>query len=108
MSLKRAVAESGSPQSLLPDGSGGVWEKQFPNVVEFLSSLRWEDGTARSTGTVMLMVEGGLWKAWVHDRDAGRGAFASAATLAKLLAVVNDGLETGSMDWRPDKRAAKK
>lgn len=108
MALKRNSVDGGAPQRPLLEGSAGPWEKSFPNVVEFLSSCSWPDGTARSTGTVMLMVESGLWKAWVHDRDASLGAFVSGENLQLLLKRLNEGLESGGLDWRPDRKVGKK
>jgi len=108
MGLKRNETSVGAPLPTLPDGSGGAWEKAYPNVVEFLAMQAWPDGTARSTGTVMLMVEGGRWKCWVHDRDASLGAFVSAADLTALLKSLNTGLESGGLDWRPDNKVKRK
>jgi len=108
MGLKRNSCGDGSPPKAMPENSGGAWDKSYPNVVEFLSKVTWEDGSGRSTGTVMFLVENGWWKAWVHDRDASLGCFVSASSLPDLLKTLNQGLETGAMDWRPDRNGKKK
>jgi len=73
-----------------------------PALVEFLSAGVWDDGGKRETGTVMLMVDAGSWKAWIHDRDAKRSCFVTSATPEGLLGVVEDVLANGAGEWRPD------
>jgi hypothetical protein len=82
--------------------------KRFSNVVSFLVQSKWEDGSSRVTGTVMLFVEGGCWKAWAHNRDSGEGAFLSALTLEGLLKSLDAGLESGQLDWREDRKSGGK
>ena len=89
---------------LLPVGTVlGEWQ----NVHSFLTECAWPDGKSRVTGTVMIFVEAGVWKAWCHDRDASMGSFTSADSLESLLCKLNAGFEDGQLDWRPD-RARKK
>lgn len=106
--IARNVKSDGGPQKAIAEKSGGDWEKLYPSLVEFLCRQTWEDGTSRTTGTVMLMVEGGLWKAWVHDRDSAHGTFVSSGTLSGLLKTIDKGVETGQMDWREDRKPGKK
>ena len=75
-----------------------------PALVEFLTVAKWDDGVARQVGTVMLLVDGVVWKAWVHDRDGRRSCFVSARTPLELLSAVEDVLANGGGDWRPDDR----
>ncbi len=77
---------------------------QAPALTEFLTAMVWEDQKPRETGTVMLVAEGGGWKAWVHDRDAKRSVWLSASTVLDLLVVVEETLISGAGQWRPDKR----
>jgi len=79
----------------------GYW-KDLVNLIDFMSSSTWPDGTSRATGTVMLFREGGAWKAWLHDRDALHGCFLSAPTLVELLERCDECVGEGSGDWRPD------
>jgi hypothetical protein len=73
-----------------------------PALVEFLTVSKWDDGAPRQCGTVMLMVDGVVWKAWVHDRDGKRSCFVSARTTRELLMAVEDVLANTGGDWRPD------
>jgi hypothetical protein len=96
-----------APEDSSPGGQaavGGELSKRWPHVLEFLASCSWGDGTSRVTGTVMLLTEGGRWKAWAHDRDSSEGLFVSALTLEGTLDALEDILITGNGDWRPDKK----
>ncbi len=75
-----------------------------PALVEFLTVSTWEDGSARQVGTAMLLVDGKVWKAWVHDRDGKRSCFISARTPLELLSADEDVLANNGGDWRPDDR----
>jgi hypothetical protein len=100
MPLQRFVRESpdGSPHGLAQvDCSLG---KRFPTVLEFLCALKWADGSPRVTGTILLFAEGGVWKAALHDRDGGAGAFLSAKTLTALFESLEKALVAGSLEWR--------
>jgi hypothetical protein len=83
---------------------GSDWCKWYPGVVEFLSRSRWEDGTSRCPGTVMLIYEAGRWKLWCHDKDLGESMFISGATPEGALEAFEKALTEGSGDWRPDRQ----
>lgn len=87
----------GSPSQLVPESA--YW-LGFPSVIEFLSVSKWADGTSRSTGTIMVFMEAGLWKAWVNDRDACQACFLAAQTVQELLERVEEAVSTGKGDWR--------
>lgn len=74
--------------------------ERFPTVVEFLWSRHWEDGTARQTGTITLLVDQGLLKASLNDRDTGCGCFVSGKTFTSLLEAIEKGLAGSSLEWR--------
>jgi hypothetical protein len=104
--IARNKAADGQPLKTVAEKSGGDWEKTHPSLCEFLCKSTWEDGTSRTTGTVMLMTEAGLWKAWVNDRDSGLSAFVSSGTLLGLLKSIDKGVESGQLDWRVPKNGS--
>jgi hypothetical protein len=108
MALQRNVASDGAPLKACSPESAGPWAKSYPDLVSFLCSLAWPGGDSRVTGTVMLMTEHGLWKAWVNDRDATQSAFASADSLPGLLKAVEEGLGGKGMDWRVPREGKRK
>jgi hypothetical protein len=50
-----------------------------------------------------LMVDGGMWKAALNDRDGEVVAFVSGVTLTDLMDAINRGLDEGSLAWRVKK-----
>lgn len=102
MAIQRKVA-SGNPSG--PGGvvASGVFERTYPNVLEFLSLDAWSDGQRRERGTLLLIVEAGVCKACVSDRDQGRYAFVSGQDFETVLVSVELGLESDQLDWRVSK-----
>jgi hypothetical protein len=102
--LKRSLPSDngagGSPAGNVV-GVGDSW----PAAAEFLTMTRWEDGKRRETGTIMIVCEGGMWKAWLHDRDAHRSAWLSGSTAAEMMEAVEQALLSGCVGWRPDRGA---
>lgn len=105
---RRAAAKGISGMASAPAESANSYWSSLPSVIEFLSLVRWDDGTSRVPGTMMLLWESGFWKCWLHDRDALEGAFLSAGTLQELLEKVEEAVSLGNADWRPDKKVGKK
>ena len=79
-------------------------KSQFPHLHEFLTEGQWDDGKPRKTGTVMILVEDGYWKGWVHDRDGRVSSWTAGTSVDDLLLMIEDSLERQSMAWRADKR----
>ncbi len=76
--------------------------KWAATLVEFLTQLSWGEGEKRKTGTVMVLAENGVWKAWVHDRDGKRAAWVSGGSLLDLVDSVDQGLANDSLTWKDD------
>jgi hypothetical protein len=76
----------------------------FPALVEELALGEWSPGEPRETSTLLVFVEDGLWKACLHDRDAGKSCFVSAVSMGELIARVEQGLREDDLEWR-DKRS---
>lgn len=91
-----------------PAAQDGVVGLRFPATVEWLTVRQWEDGSKRQTGTVMVLAEDGVWKAWLHDRDGARSCWLSAGGLIDLAALIELTLETGEGSWRPDRSGGKR
>lgn len=77
-------------------------QKWAATLVEFLTQLSWGEGEKRKTGTVMVLAENGVWKAWVHDRDGKRAAWVSGGSLLDLVDSVDQGLANDSLTWKDD------
>lgn len=81
--------------------------RRFPALAEFLTLAEWEPGERREVGTILLLVEAGRYKAWVHDRDGRRSAWVSAVSLTGVLGAANKGLLEDRLDWRADREAGR-
>lgn len=98
--MRRAVKRAGS-------GGGGQlapapeWvAKAVPCLWEFLTDGKWDDGATRQLGTVLLFLDGFVWKCWVNDKAQGRTAFVSGESLLDCLMAVEEGLREDWLDWR--------
>lgn len=100
--LKRAAKEkekAGTPMATDKD-----LERASPILLEFLTRTQWEDGAVRKVGTLMLVAEGGKWKAWLHDADGKRSAWVSGDTIQELVMAIDVGLLQDRLNWRADKK----
>ena len=91
-----------------PSARDETASKDLPALVEWLTARKWEDGQKRETGTIMLLAEDGVWKAWLHDRDGKRSCWLSAGSLFDLAMRVDEVLRAGAGDWRPDRTGGRK
>jgi hypothetical protein len=73
----------------------------YPELWGHLSAERYPDGSARVTGTMLLLFELGLFKAAIMDRDACLTAFVSGHTIRDVLNAAEAGLESDKLEWRP-------
>lgn len=80
---------------------GAVFRNR-PHLAEFMVEGKYEDGTDRVRPTVMAFISDGQWQLWLHDREEGRGAFASGRTLDEALSALETGLKAASLCWRKD------
>lgn len=76
---------------------------KIPWIVAFLTETRWDDGSERQPGSILVTAEEGLWKAWVNDRAGLRSAWLSCPDLLGLLGRVEAGLSDGTLSWRSEK-----
>ena len=78
------------------------WSREFPVLFTFLTCSHY-GGRPRQTGTLMLMCEMGVAKAWVNDRHAALSAFVSGKTYHDLFIAIEAGLAANSLEWRAAK-----
>lgn len=88
---------------LLYTPSDDAFLRAYPLIHEYLTTTRWEGGELRETSTLFLFFEQNVFKLMVNDRDLKRKCFVSAGSVSAVLAKADRGLETGDLDWRPDK-----
>jgi len=72
-------------------------------LVEHLAVNRWEDGTPRTPGLVILRTDGALWKVVLKEPDAALQLQIVGSTLDDTLSLASLLLEGDSAPWEHDK-----
>lgn len=98
--VRKPQAEDRGEVSALRFVAESEWTAAYPHLFEWLVEDRWDDGTVRETGTVLLFTEAGRWKACLNDRALGRSCFLSGETPEGLLQSLDDGLGSSGLEWR--------
>lgn len=80
--------------------AGGSLAERFPDLWEFIASLRWPDGSGRVPGTVLLLVEDGVCKCWLNDKAQGLSCWVSGSTFDQTLAAAERAVQGSGADWR--------
>ena len=97
------------PDTPLPQGGGSHgtpgdprFKEDYPTLWEMLTCVRWEDGAARETSTLMVFVEGSMWKVQLRDRALQRALWRSGDSLDDCLIEIEGAVSQQSCgDWRP-------
>lgn len=103
MPLKKPPASNSSGRSSVSLTSAGTTLRAFPTLLEFLVLSTWDDGSPRTPGTLLIFVDGSMWKACLKDKTGPRVCFVSGSDLDTLLLTVEEGLREDALDWRADR-----
>lgn len=95
---------SGHPPATETPWKDSDFEGDYPFLYAFLCESKWDDGTARETGTLTLFTNDGVLKAVLNDRAFNRSAFTSAPTLSGLFDQMESALEQDCVEWRGRKK----
>lgn len=104
MALERPKGPVGMGGAKLPPWEGDGFMDDHPNLTSFLLDTKWADGTSRQPGTVSFFTQDGALKAAVNDKDRGVTAFLSAQGFYELLFLIDQGIKTDALEWRPSTR----
>jgi len=82
---------------------------ELPELVQFIACSIWpSDGSPRRTGTLLVCVGDGRWRACLNDRAQGLAAWLSHDTLEGLLVALEDSLREDRLEWRKSDPPAKR
>jgi len=98
----------GSGNGVLGHPDCGAWGTTYPALWEFVSLAAWEDSSVRATGTLMVLVDQGQLKLWLHDRDSNLSAFVSGSSPDEAFTRAETGLVACSLEWRSDRSSGVK
>lgn len=101
--MQRPTYDSELLSEGLPDGAGEQLAKASPLLWHFLCDCKWDDGTDRLPGTVLLLFQDGLLKAWLNDKAVRKTCWVSSDTWGGLLKACQKALEGHGGEWRNDK-----
>jgi hypothetical protein len=96
--------EGVSPQGRLqgvPDDE--KFSKKWPTLHNYLTSDAWPDGEVRERGTVLLCVDGPVFKACLIEKTMGLTLWATSTTFLGALEALEGRLGEDKPDWRPNK-----
>lgn len=75
-------------------------EAKWPNLTSFLFDTKYDDGSTRITGTLLLFVQDHTLKVCLNDRDAHRSTFLAVDGPLEALDALELGLLEDTLDWR--------
>jgi len=103
MGFLQRAAEGDSTRRVESNVESREWAKKHPALFEYLTELKYPDGGSRTTATLLLFVEDGVWKACLKDRDTSRSLWMAAGSPQEVMRDLEAALASGEVDWRKDK-----
>jgi len=100
--LKRASADDQARRQVA-SRAAAEWAKKYPALHEYLTMVAYPDGGKRTTSTLMLFCDDGVWKACLKDRDQARSLWITSDGPTGLLDDLEACLQGDVQEWRKDK-----
>lgn len=72
-------------------------------IREYCETAVWPNGDARSTSTLSLFTDDGVWKACLNDKAEDQVLFATGDSIWGVLEALEATLRAGTGDWRRSK-----
>jgi len=107
--MKRRATTADSPEAPahFADVESVIFAKLHP-IVAHLAVARYDDGTARQPGTLMIRTVGASWQVTAKEPDVAAQLVITAPTLDDALAALCLALESDQTPWQPDPWASNK
>ena len=94
------------PQGSVPGTIVDVkFQKAYPTVWDYVVQSKWDDGTPRETGSIMIFVQDGCFKGMLRDKDAGCVLWVAAPSIFGVLEAMEAAVSSPTADWRMDRQA---
>lgn len=97
--IRKALAKRPS-DGASAGASDAALRHRAPVLHDFLTVTSLGDGEVRQTSTLLVFVEGDLWKACLNDRSSELTLWASADSLEAVLDALEERLCSPSPEWR--------
>jgi len=98
--IKQQVARTGRKADAL-SAEGQAWVDSHEALWEYLTCEETDGGGERITGMLCILVEGGLVKIALQDRQEGLSLWAAAQSVPEAMDALEARLRAGDGDWRP-------
>lgn len=99
-------------QGVVSGGSRGVSVTDagaYPQVLEYLASAVYPDGSPRQTSSLVIVSDGQAWRVCLSDKDNSRVMWKTGGTLVEALEAVELALMADDpSDWRRSAEASGK
>lgn len=82
---------------------GGGFDDDYPGLYEIIARQRYK-GNLRKTGKLLIFVDCGKASLCVTDVAGGQIAFYKSNSIGEALTGLEQALQSGKVDWRPDRR----
>lgn len=105
--MKKPVRDAQSSGKQLPI-SDQRFRESYPTIVEYLTTLKYDDGSSRVPSALSLFIDDGVLKAALNDKDCKRSLYASGDTLEDVLDALEAALSSAEPAWRTWQAAKKK
>jgi hypothetical protein len=90
-------ATVGSVLAGMPDND---FAAEYPTITDYLTCIRYEDGSARVVSALSLFLEEGSCKVALNDKDCKRSLYVAADTFKGALVLLEAALQTDAAPWR--------
>lgn len=97
--MKKPPLETTSAGTSVPLSDEGFMKKH-PVLYEYLTDVKWDDGTAREPSTLSLFVEDGRFKAALNDKAMRRSLYVSGDRFQDAILALEKALTGQTPDWR--------
>jgi hypothetical protein len=86
----------------------GIERDRFPHLVDWMTSVTFDDGSKRKTATLFVFCEGGVVKGCLNDRDTEEALWAEGIGFVDFLDTLETSLAAENVAWRAKTGKAKK
>lgn len=80
----------------------------FPLLMAHCHDEAWDDGSPRTTSTLMFFSVNNSWRAMLKNRAEDTVAFVTSQTIEGCLVALESGLAGSGLDWRRDQKPGQK
>jgi hypothetical protein len=108
MKRRESNGRATASKNLTQAAEDAYFGEKWPLLYRHLVDLRWDDGTNRTTSTIVLFCEEGFVKVCLNDRAEAAVCFMAALTMEDALNMLEEGLASNGLDWRKSNGKSKR